>query len=487
MYRVLIVDDEEPVLESYEFLLKNSTPDFVLAGKASTGFEAMKQIHELKPDVVFMDINIPGIDGMQVISNVRLQFPGMIFILSTAYERFDLAQKAITLGIFAYLIKPVSKKTFLETLASVQTALEERPVPAHQESSALTERHFAGEVIWNRMSEAEWHHYKSVYSFGSDKGIVCLIELEDESLYSTIAEKISFRHRCLYTIRLGQGVFFIPEDVSRESFVPYIKQLIRETIPASVYHVYGVGESHASREIFLSCNEALEDLRKRKNRCDVQLRERMRIIQLRRKIGMSPKNEVTDVYNSLWEEIFSSYDFVLAKAKMASVFMFLIDDSIGAYSRHSDEAPPFYAVEEIMRIGNIDEWKKWSDAAFGKMLEICSLRYSGKFPLPLVNAMEYVHEHYAEPIQLHSAAEAAKVSSTYLSRLFSEYIQCTFIDYVTSLRIEEAEKLIREARMNIKEVAFAVGFQDANYFSKIFRKITGLPPSLYAAEKRGNE
>ena len=101
--------------------------------------------------------------------------------------------------------------------------------------------------------------------------------------------------------------------------------------------------------------------------------------------------------------------------------------------------------------------------------------------------MEYIHEHYTKPIQLSSAAEAAKVSSAYLSRLFSEYIQCTFIDYVTALRIEQAEKLIREARMNIKEVSFAVGFQDANYFSKIFRKITGLPPSVYAAEKRSNE
>jgi two-component system response regulator YesN len=104
-----------------------------------------------------------------------------------------------------------------------------------------------------------------------------------------------------------------------------------------------------------------------------------------------------------------------------------------------------------------------------------------------MNAMEYIHEHYAEPIQLSSAAEAAKVSATYLSRLFSEYIQSTFIDYVTALRIEQAEKLIRETRLNIKEVAFAVGFQDANYFSKIFRKITGLPPSVYAVEKRNSE
>ncbi len=486
MHRVLIVDDEDPVLESYEFLLKNNGVDFVLAGKAYTGFEAMKLIHELEPDVVFMDINIPGIDGIQVISNVYRQFPNMIFILSTAYERFDLARKAIPLGVFAYLVKPVSKKTFLETLASVRLVLEERSVPVKQETPGLTEQQFVGEVIWNRMTDDQWNHYKSVYSFGSDKGIVCMIELEQEGLYSAIAAKLSFRHRCLYTLRLGQGVFFIPEDTDRNVFISYLTDLINEVVPASVFCIFGVGEPHPSRDIYLSCNEALEDLRKKKNRADVQLRERMRIIQLRRKIGMSSKDEVKDLYNSLWEEIFSFHDFSLAKAKMASVFMFLIDDSTGAYSRHSDEVPPFNAAEEIMRIGNIDEWKKWSELSFEKMLELCSIRYSGKFPLPLLNAMEYIHEHYTEPIQLSSVAEAAKVSPAYLSRLFSELLQCTFIDYMTSLRIEQAEKLIREARMNIKEVAFAVGFQDANYFSKIFRKITGLPPSVYAAEERGN-
>jgi len=64
MYRVLIVDDEEPVLDSFSFMLKEYTNDFILAGKARNGYEALKMIHEIQPDVVFMDINIPGMDGL---------------------------------------------------------------------------------------------------------------------------------------------------------------------------------------------------------------------------------------------------------------------------------------------------------------------------------------------------------------------------------------------------------------------------------------
>ncbi|HPX47217.1 MAG TPA: response regulator [Treponemataceae bacterium] len=74
MYRVLIVDDEEPVLESYGFILESGVDGFSLAGKARSGYEAIKLVYELKPDVVFMDINMPGIDGLDTIANFTINF-----------------------------------------------------------------------------------------------------------------------------------------------------------------------------------------------------------------------------------------------------------------------------------------------------------------------------------------------------------------------------------------------------------------------------
>ena len=126
MYTVLIVDDEEPVLSSYGFMLESGIEGFSLAGKARSGYEAIKLIYELKPDVVFMDINMPGIDGLDTIAEVHDKFPDVVFVLSTAYERFDLARRAIPLGVHAYLVKPVTKKTFIETLDGIRTMLSRR-------------------------------------------------------------------------------------------------------------------------------------------------------------------------------------------------------------------------------------------------------------------------------------------------------------------------------------------------------------------------
>jgi two-component system response regulator YesN len=163
MYRVLIVDDEEPVLESYEFMLK-TREDFVPAGKARTGVEALKFIYENEPDLVFMDINIPGLDGLEVITEVRKKYPAMVFILSTAYERFDLAQRAIPLGVFAYLVKPVSKKTFYTTLDDVRLTLKNRSTEQESGTDEDPGKLFLQKTIWKEISPADWAEYREQFS-----------------------------------------------------------------------------------------------------------------------------------------------------------------------------------------------------------------------------------------------------------------------------------------------------------------------------------
>jgi len=129
-----------------------------------------------------------------------------------------------------------------------------------------------------------------------------------------------------------------------------------------------------------------------------------------------------------------------------------------------------------MPLENLSEWEAWSENGFDKIYDLFARQRAGNFPLPLVKAIGYIQERYTGQIQLTDTAEAAQVSSAYLSRLFSEHLRTNFIDFITELRIEKAEKLIRETRMTIKEISYAVGYQDPNYFSKLFRKMTTLPP-----------
>jgi two-component system response regulator YesN len=481
------VDDEEPVLDSYEFMLKVSG-EFVLAGKARSGYEALQLIHELEPDLVFMDINIPGLDGLEVIADVHNKFPAMIFVLSTAYERFDLARRAIPLGVFAYLVKPVSKKTFLETLETVQKALQGREGTAPAEAENPQQRFFR-RTIWKGISQAQWESCREELSLPSDKGIVFLLELdqEPEKWCALAAEKISYKHYCICDVVLNRGLFLISEDINREILQDLLEALLKETISEKAGYFWGLGDLCRGPELHLSCAKALRELEDKRKGTDIQRRERLRIIQLRRKIENAAGEEAKQLFTMLWKELFALYDFTLAKAKMVSVFEFLMDDCTGCYA-DPDAAPLFAPAEEIMSLAGMDQWEAWAAAAFEKILFRSQLRRSQDIPFPLAKALDYIREHYADgSLQLNSAANAAQVSTSYLSRLFSEHLKTNFIDYVTELRIENAEKLIRESKMNIKEIAFAAGYQDPNYFGKLFRKITGMSPSAYAAEFKGEE
>ncbi|MDR2759311.1 MAG: helix-turn-helix domain-containing protein [Spirochaetaceae bacterium] len=485
MYRVLIVDDEEPVLDSYEFMLK-SAAGFALAGKARSGYEALRLIHETEPDLVFMDINIPGLDGLAVIADVHKKFPHMIFVLSTAYERFDLAKRAIPLGVFAYLVKPVSKRTFFSTLEEVREALVQRPTP-EEEGREDPGRLFFKKIIWQEMGEETWERWRERLAFPSDQGIVFILEAgeDTEKWCQKIAEQLFYKYHCRYDAILNRGLFLISGNVDRETLKVQLNAVIKDLIPGTAGCFFGVGDPRRGPDLYRSCNTALRELEDQRQEIDIRQWERFRIIQLRRKIDTAPPEEVKKLFTQLWGELFRSYDFTLAKVKMVPVFMFLMDDCTGCYRDHTEATPLFAAAEEIMGIPDMSRWEAWADDALEKVLFRAGLHRSA-FPVPLIKAIEYIHAHYAEGIQLGDVADAAQVSPAYLSRLFSEHCKTSFIDYVTELRIENAEKLLKESKMNIKEVAFAAGYQDPNYFSKIFRKVTGRSPLAYAGEvKRG--
>ncbi|MBO5291872.1 MAG: response regulator [Lachnospiraceae bacterium] len=98
----------------------------------------------------------------------------------------------------------------------------------------------------------------------------------------------------------------------------------------------------------------------------------------------------------------------------------------------------------------------------------------------LVNsAVEYMRENLAESLNLTNVAEQIGVSPAYLSTLFSQQLGCCFIDYLNQIRIDCACQYMHDKRMKIYEVAFKVGFHDEKYFSKVFRKVTGVSPSDY--------
>lgn len=121
--------------------------------------------------------------------------------------------------------------------------------------------------------------------------------------------------------------------------------------------------------------------------------------------------------------------------------------------------------------------------------EICGVQSQEKIPEissnAIVNqAVEYMHEHYNEELTLVDVAERVGISSGYLSTLFTQNLGNGFIDTLNAIRVERACVYLQQNQMKTYEVAFKVGFRDEKYFSRIFKKVTGVTPSEYKKRDR---
>jgi len=108
--RILVVDDERPVVDGIALIVgRDLAADFEVVGTASSGKEAIERAPALTPDIVLMDVRMPGISGLDAIRELRRRGSDAAFVLVTAYERFDIAREAVELGVLGYLLKPVAR------------------------------------------------------------------------------------------------------------------------------------------------------------------------------------------------------------------------------------------------------------------------------------------------------------------------------------------------------------------------------------------
>ena len=134
-------------------------------------------------------------------------------------------------------------------------------------------------------------------------------------------------------------------------------------------------------------------------------------------------------------------------------------------------------IDEILQADGIDAVCSCIfKAAYCLMDRICAVNDN----LQVVNeAMRYIREHFDQNLTLKDIARAVYISPFYLSHIFRERLGCTVIDYLTSVRIEEAKKLLRQEGSSIVGIAGRIGYSDSGYFSKVFKKSEGVTPSAF--------
>lgn len=496
MYRVMIVDDEEPVLDSFAFIFTKYVSDFTLCGKARSGTEAVRLMSELNPDLVFMDIQMPGIDGIEAIRQIQPRFPHMVFILATAYERFDIAQKAIHLGVFSYLVKPVSRQKILEELELVKRHLDEKKKisESQEEEEEFLEkrkeefaRDFLSSLIWKNPDREKWEEFCRLFDVNSDRSAIYLaggmagasMDLRRD-VYGEITRKIRYKYKC-QTAELGDKLLLLfPEEREMKDLEERFREILSRYESYNI--ILGTGDFRPFDQLTDSFALAFEPFSDDNGEGNGRNREQKRILEVYRGILTAERSRGENLFKEYWIDVFKNHSFQIAKGKMVGLFTLLLQDMDNHILLRSNfNIDP---AEEIMPLEDMDAWRSWATVASKEFFDLLEKKRSHSYPGPLKKALSYIAENYSSQIQLTTVADECKVSPSYLSRLFSEHLDTKFIDYLNRYRISQAVIFLRDRNLSIKEASYMSGYQDPNYFSRIFRKIIGVSPS--ELEKRSS-
>lgn len=199
--RVLTVDDH-PLLRDGIAAVLQGQPDMVVAGEATSGAEAVAQYRALRPDVTLMDVQMPGMNGIEAIAAIRAEFPDARIIVLTTYEGDVLASRAIKAGAAGYLLKGMLRKELLDTIRAVHAG--KRRIPA--EIAVELAQHHADDVLTTR--EIDVLH--RVAAGLANKAVADELHISEETVKThmkSIMAKLSANDRThAVTIALRRGI-----------------------------------------------------------------------------------------------------------------------------------------------------------------------------------------------------------------------------------------------------------------------------------------
>ena len=124
--RILICDDEGIVQQAIRFMIQKSFGDEFEIESAKNGRMAIELAESFRPDIILMDIQMPGINGIEAMEEIKREHKNIIFIVLTAYDKFEYSQKAIDIGVMSYLTKPINKDVLTDTLRKAMKLVNDR-------------------------------------------------------------------------------------------------------------------------------------------------------------------------------------------------------------------------------------------------------------------------------------------------------------------------------------------------------------------------
>lgn len=492
MYQILVVEDEPPIARYICRLLENFKDDFQVTAVGENGKEGLALYKKYETDLVITDVRMPQMDGLTMYEEIKKINPKVKGLIISDFRDFEYARNGMRLGIENYLIKPVTLEQMQDNLSKLKRKFDD-------EREERKKEYFRNWLWGNQKSDKELMEWKSP----------CRLLLMQKGCLS------NSRMKYLAEVRSEERGYFY-EHLNEDPFVQVWAYGMEENTTVILYQ--GNCEKFLKKiqqeesYITVACSSLLHqssDLRNCYKECQ-------KLLYYGTVIG---KNQI--LYQERFKKRKPEFSYweegkeILCQAIKKGNFDAVKSELVIWFDELEKQEIPQYCVERILQ--NIFAWAEYRRSisyeqqqdsiaeilmvarnlaeVLGGVLELLSTGW--KFEEDnkirkerseqMINNIEnYIQTHVESVFSLRDISDVFGLSQTYICRLFHNYRKQSFKDYITELKIERSKDLL-DLDMQIKDVSDYLGYQDPFYFSKVFKRKTGISPSDYKNRGKNDE
>ncbi|MBD0378608.1 response regulator transcription factor [Paenibacillus sedimenti] len=534
--KILIVDDEEAIHEQLKACIPTLELGWEIVGDAYHGEEACRMVEQFRPDIVITDIKMPLLDGLSFMEWMKSsEFNGKVIVLS-GYGDFQYSRPAFLLHAFDYLLKPLQEVELVRTLTK---AVEQLAVDSNRKIEQISEKAVLNQGIVLMQDEL-----MSQIAAGRIKEEIDIfvraeqlfLELPQSKYHTIVIHLIDLDEHIQDRYRGDRSIFnFAVRNILEESLLgqggTVFRNLNKSNEFVAVCEVKGAiyDVMKWARSIHLSLTTCLRvkvliGISSVKQRIDalaaayyegVQALERIRFGAKETivRYGEEPHQEHVAAKQKEWIELqglleclletgtldnetalLGKLEEALHQQSMANMsfqdFKHAVTHLIDKIeqSSHRSEQIPLWLQETRAGVNELKVkhvhrlLRKMMDQLLKNVTNSHKTR-SGK--QLIYSIKQYVAENY-QTVNLESISQRFYLNKNYFCSLFKSVTGENFSEYLTKVRMEHAKQLLAGSGLTAYEIAERVGYQDQRYFSKVFRKSTGLLPKQYRAASSSN-
>lgn len=531
MFKVLVIDDEPNIRKGLINIINWKKFQCEICGEASDGVEGLEKIESYKPDLIFADINMPEINGLDMIKAAKCIIPHSKFIILSGYREFSYMQEAIKIGAFDYILKPSSLEAICEVVKRAVIELKyqrEHQIETNklrkcfEESIPILKEKLLYDIIFQiNMNEEEIKENFELYSVQIYEFVMIIIEIDSDSRKREPYQKQLYQFGLINTVEeIFAEELIVEKIVLNTKQIAFIisaydeEELLEECIYKKVNNIQQLIESCFDFTVSIAIStkgRGVYNLHKKMIECKNALayrfymgnssiilyhdlssfyREQDHIAfdgidkRLCHTIKTGNEEDVANILNQINEKVMqTNLDPQYIKTFYWNLMYEINMIRISIKNLEVPEQDLSYDISSLYKlIDNASQIKELQILLEQVVMSIVHRinRYNKKnINQILKRAMDYIGEHYSMSITLNELAEYTYVSSYYLSRMFKKELGKNFVEYLNEVRITKAKELLKDSKYKTYEIAELVGIQDPHYFSKIFKKYVNMTPTEY--------